>query len=160
MTTAPYVVGSDTSRAAADSLGGEVLSRLEALVLDVIWARGSGGATDDEVEVVTELSHQCASARRVALVKRGLVVDSMQRRETRSGRLATVWVAEPKETATQPPRPRPKRPDAATMQSALADLARAVNLAKTVDGYAPSEELREMWRWLKGTQPADLEKGR
>jgi len=90
--TAPYVVGSDTSEEAAESLSPQLLNRLESIVLRCIRMAGLRGATDDEIEVACGLRHQTASARRRELVKRGLVGDSTSRRFTRSGRRATVWV--------------------------------------------------------------------
>ena len=89
--TAPYVPGSETSIEAAHSIVPS-LQRLERRVLGVIEERGDLGATDDEIEVITGLAHQTASARRRALVLRGLVADSGLRRPTRSGRRATVWL--------------------------------------------------------------------
>jgi hypothetical protein len=50
------------------------------------------GLTDDEVEFMLNLRHQTASARRRELVLLGLVKDSGERRFTRSGRKAAVWV--------------------------------------------------------------------
>ena len=67
------------------------LERLEAVVLDAI--RTGGGLCDHEVEAVTGLRHQTASARRRALVLRGLVRDSGRTRRTDSGRRAIVWEA-------------------------------------------------------------------
>lgn len=51
------------------------------------------GMTDDEVEVALDMRHQTASARRRELVKAGRVRDTGRRRNTRSGRPATVWEA-------------------------------------------------------------------
>lgn len=90
--TAPFVPGSDTSREAAESVQPH-LERLEAKVLHAIRSGGDGGLTDDEGEHVLGLAHQTYSARRRALVQKGLVEASDQRRPTRSGRRATVWVA-------------------------------------------------------------------
>lgn len=92
MAYTPYVSGSDTSEAAAEAK----LPTAEtdaARVLDLIRARGSHGATDDEVEATLGMLHQNASARRRGLFLQGHVVDSGARRMTRSGRKATVWVA-------------------------------------------------------------------
>lgn len=89
--TAPYVSGSDTSRAAADSLTDD-LGRLEALVYKLIGSSGLQGRTDDELEVSTQLAHQTISARRRTLVLKGHVCDSGHRRRTRSGRQAVVWI--------------------------------------------------------------------
>ena len=88
----PYVRGSDTSYAAAQSIVSD-LPRLEGVVLDCIRQSQTHGRTDDEIEVVTGLSHQCASARRRGLVLKGRVIDSGRRRVTRSGRTAAVWAA-------------------------------------------------------------------
>lgn len=65
---------------------------LRARVLDTIKAAGDSGATDDEIEQATGLVHQTASARRRELALGGKIVDSGQRRPTRSGRKAIVWV--------------------------------------------------------------------
>lgn len=65
---------------------------LRARVLDVITKAGDTGATDDEIEQVTGLVHQTASARRRELALGSKIVDSGQRRPTRSGRKAIVWI--------------------------------------------------------------------
>jgi|HubBroStandDraft_1064217.scaffolds.fasta_scaffold281960_2 hypothetical protein len=90
--TAPFVKGSDTSREAAQSLPEPALARLEAVVFASIVSFGGFGCTDDELERLTELSHQTVSARRRGLVQKGRIVDSGLRRQTRSGRKATVWI--------------------------------------------------------------------
>ena len=87
-----FAKNSDTSVAAAESMRGET-SRLRALVLAVIRQNGETGATCDEVELATGLRHQTASARVNELMNRGQIVDTEQRRRTRSGRFATVWRA-------------------------------------------------------------------
>lgn len=81
--------GTDTSRAAAESFDPAKVGACERLVLNTIIA--TNGATCDQVEEVTGLSHQCASARIRGLVKRGLLEDSGARWPTRSGRSAIVW---------------------------------------------------------------------
>lgn len=53
----------------------------------------SQGATCDEIETETGLSHQTVSARVTELKRAGWVVDSGRRRPTRSGRSAAVLVA-------------------------------------------------------------------
>jgi hypothetical protein len=103
---APYVKGSDTSKEAADSMTDEELGRLERLVYATIEKAGEQGRIDDEVTVLTEPVHHwtgpsSAAARRVALVKRGLVVDSGKRRKTRSNKNATVWVTKEHQDGTQ-----------------------------------------------------------
>lgn len=91
MSTAPYVKDSATSEEAAKSIADD-LGRLEKLVYGHIEEAGLKGATDDELEEITGLSHQTVSARRRTLVLKGMVCDSGQRRSTRSNRKAVVWV--------------------------------------------------------------------
>lgn len=50
------------------------------------------GATCDEVEVALTMRHQTASARIRELKLEDLIQDSGDRRPTRSGKLAIVWV--------------------------------------------------------------------
>jgi hypothetical protein len=90
----PYERESATSAAAAATIDGERLARLEARVFEVLARRPQ---TCDAVELSTGLSHQTVSARIRGLVQRHRVMDSGRRAPTRSGRLATVWKA--KETA-------------------------------------------------------------
>ena len=87
----PSVRGSDTSHAAAESMRSSA-PPLRERVLKLIRNAGSRGLTDDEIEVITGLRHQTASARRRELVLAGKVRDSGGRRRTRSGRGATVWL--------------------------------------------------------------------
>lgn len=87
----PFVKGSDTSKAAAESIGG-VVDRDRILILSFI--KRVDGATCDEIEVALGLSHQTASARCSDLKNKFcLIVDSGERRKTRSGRNASVYVA-------------------------------------------------------------------
>lgn len=123
------------------------LGRLEGLVLESIRARGVEGATDDEVEGATGLTHQCASARRRALVLKGLVRDSGQRRATRQRRRAIVWVLgqeTPKGPAVMPLRVPTKK----QMLGALDQVLEAVNLARG-HGFEEGEDLRAVWLWLQ-----------
>lgn len=86
-----FVKGSKTSKAAAKSMNGAAPS-LRQKVYDYLVALGPKGATDDELEQLTELKHQTVSARRRELVIDGYVRDSGETREVRSGRQATIWV--------------------------------------------------------------------
>jgi hypothetical protein len=88
----PFARRSDTSRAAAASVEA-CTGSLRAVVLGYIADNGSWGATCDEVEARSGLSHQTASARVNELRKLGAIVDSGRRRNTRSQRKATVWLA-------------------------------------------------------------------
>ena len=86
-----HVAGSDTSEAAADSMiGPAVRKRLQAY--EAIAEAGKDGLTCDELEHVTSMSHQTASARIRELAMARRVADSGRRRNTRSGRKAVVWV--------------------------------------------------------------------
>lgn len=88
----PHVRGSATSKAAARAAapGAETA---EQRVLEVIVSAGVYGATDDEIEKATGLTHQSASARRRGLVLRGKIKDSGITRPTRFNRQATVWIS-------------------------------------------------------------------
>ena len=82
--------GVATSNAAAASVQPEA-ARLRALVLNAIRSFGTRGATCDEVEYSTGLKHQTASARVNELRNLAIIVDSGNKRPTRSGRKAIVW---------------------------------------------------------------------
>ncbi len=66
------------------------LTEMKWKVLSLIKTRES---TDDELEMLTGMSHQSLSACRRGLVKDGLVEATGDRRPTRSGRAAQVWRA-------------------------------------------------------------------
>lgn len=91
--SAPYVVGSDTSRRAAESIE-DGLNQMQEQVLSAIRSDASG-RTCDEVEHVLALRHQTVSARIRELACKSKIVDSGRRRVTRSGRAAVVWVSKP-----------------------------------------------------------------
>lgn len=55
------------------------------------FIRDYNGATCDEVERILGFRHQSASASIRQLVKDGILVKSVERRLTRSGRRAIVW---------------------------------------------------------------------
>ena len=128
-----YVASSDTSQAAATSIepiagtlrtcgarwATPVLCRRQ--VLEAIRASGAHGMTDDEAEQALGLRHQTASARRRELVLSGHVADTGERRQTRSGRLATVWAAVLHPRA---PEPEPLSQQAAMVAVATGLLAR------------------------------------
>jgi hypothetical protein len=84
--------GGSTSRAAAREIKPEA-GPLCAAVLAFLVGRGETGATDSEIQTALGLSGDTERPRRVALQRRGLVVDSGQRRRTSSGRAAIVWRA-------------------------------------------------------------------
>lgn len=86
---APYQKGSDTSKAAGESIQ-EHLSRLESVVLYAI-EYSYQGMNCWEVEQKTGISRQCSSARLNALHKKGLIFDSGIRRITNTGCSAVVY---------------------------------------------------------------------
>lgn len=61
-------------------------------VLDVVELAQFYGCTDDEVELQLRKSPSSLRPRRRELVLLGRIVDSGERRKTRSGRTAKVWV--------------------------------------------------------------------
>lgn len=63
----------------------------QALILDLITVYG--GLTDEQIEELTGHSHQSASAARNALMNKGWVLDSGQRRKNRNGNEAIIWIA-------------------------------------------------------------------
>jgi Fic family protein len=82
---------SDTSHQAAQSIKPRRTALQDHVEFSVKYGLFPPGATCDEIERATGLSHQTASARLRELVLNGRIEDSGERRKTRSGRLATVW---------------------------------------------------------------------
>lgn len=89
---APYARHSDTSKAAAKSIE-PTSGTMRAIVLAFIRGRGASGATCEEIEINMGMKHQTASARVRELAQAGLIRDSGERRNTSSGRPATMWRA-------------------------------------------------------------------
>lgn len=89
--SAPYVKGSETSKAAAKSIK-ESASSIRAKIFVMIES-SPDGMTCDEVEAKTGLLHQTASARVRELVLQKRISDSGVKRKTRSGRGAVVYEA-------------------------------------------------------------------
>lgn len=94
----PFVKGSDTSTAAADSMV-DHSANIELRILSFFMHEaGHQGATDDEIEQHLGLKHQTVSARRRQLEQRGMVVKMYNhgqriKRPTRSGRQAGVYIS-------------------------------------------------------------------
>lgn len=82
--------GGNPESAAAHASIADDKTRILRMVVDHVTSRGVHGATCDEIEQATGLSHQTASARCTEAVARGLLVRTALRRETRSGRKAAV----------------------------------------------------------------------
>lgn len=81
-----------TSREAYESIL-ESLPRMRQKVFEIIFDQGIVGHTCDEIERVLGGRHQSISARVTELHQAGHIVDNGERRRTRSGRSAVVWVA-------------------------------------------------------------------
>jgi len=90
--TAPYIVGSATSKAAAISIEPNI-GTLRWRILDLLRKCGSTGATDDELQSWTGINPSAQRPRRIELCEVGLVRNSGRTRRTRSGRQAVVWIA-------------------------------------------------------------------
>lgn len=81
----------DTQRAAAERKKPRSGSQQEQ-ILGLI-AQSPSGLTDEQIEDLTNASHQSASAARNALMNKGWVLDSGRRRKNRNGNDAIVWIA-------------------------------------------------------------------
>ena len=81
-----------TSKDAAKSMEPKAAA-LRLRMLAEIQVRGTFGGTCDELEQAMSLSHQTASARLRELALAGKIVDSGDKRKTRSGRAAIAWIA-------------------------------------------------------------------
>jgi hypothetical protein len=66
---------------------------LRAAVMGFIRGRGVAGATDEEIQRGLGMEGSTERPRRVELVRAGLVCQAPVKRETQSGRAATVWIA-------------------------------------------------------------------
>ena len=87
-----FVKGSPTSEAAAEAIA-PTAGTLRARVLDYLKVCGAYGATDEEVQKALAMNPSTQRPRRIELFDAGLVVDSGEKRKTRSGRNAVVWRA-------------------------------------------------------------------
>lgn len=76
----------------AEALAGLRDGTLRKSMFRQVQLRGEKGYTDDELETVLGKSHQSVSAARNGLMQDGLLVDSGEKRPTRYGFDAIVWV--------------------------------------------------------------------
>lgn len=83
---------SPTSVAAAEAIKGKAVSLRQA-VLNFLREQGDLGATDEEMQGRLQMPGNTQRARRVELMKMGLVMYSARTRKTKSGRDAAVWIA-------------------------------------------------------------------
>ena len=65
---------------------------LRRRVEDAVRAAGPAGLTCDDLEAHLAMRHQTCSPRVNELVAQGRLLDSGQRRRTRTGRTAVVWI--------------------------------------------------------------------
>lgn len=89
----PFQRHSETSQQAAQS----VLPRTGTLrrkVLDYLLSC-EDGATDDEMQAALDMNGSTQRPRRIELEQSGLVVKTDQKRKTRGGELASVYIAAP-----------------------------------------------------------------
>jgi transcription initiation factor IIE alpha subunit len=86
----PFQKHSETSRQAARDVSAKPMREI---VLEALIDRGNRGATDDELQTALGMDPSTERPRRVELERAGLVIDSGERRKTRSGREAVVWMA-------------------------------------------------------------------
>lgn len=94
---APYQPHSDTSRAAADAVTPKLNKQQAEMLTHFKAFHEATGFTDDELMERAEkgqlrISLNGVRARRVELLRKGLICDSGRTRLTRSNRLATIWV--------------------------------------------------------------------
>lgn len=129
------------------------------LLYDVIENRRTVGATDDELEELTGLSHHTVSPRRRELVLAGLVRDSGYRRPTRTGRTAIVWeLGLDLDPGQDRGGPMVQVPNKGEILLALKDMRRLWLVARQAG--CPVENLQEMrlvGRWLRALAGEELE---
>lgn len=82
----------DTSMAAADALAPK-LGRLQHSALGAIRNAGWVGLTTDELAELLGLDRYTIQPRTTELKRKGLIVDSGQRRPNRTRKMAIVWTA-------------------------------------------------------------------
>jgi hypothetical protein len=90
---APYQWHSETSREAAEAIEPDAAT-LRGQVLAYIRKCGERGATDDELQVALGMNPSTERPRRIELWRRDRIWRNGEKRPTRSGRQAVVWVAE------------------------------------------------------------------
>jgi hypothetical protein len=86
----PYQRHSVTSQEAATEIAGSVAS-LRRKVYELIDKNGP--LTDEEIQTALNMNPSTQRPRRIELVERDLVVDSGEKKKTKSGRWAVAWKA-------------------------------------------------------------------
>lgn len=95
--------GIDTSVAAADALV-HSLGRLQRMAEEAIRNAGGDGLTGDELAARLQLERWAVRPRTSELRRKGIIMDSGQRRLNVSGRQAIVWIAACPDAAAGPAR--------------------------------------------------------
>lgn len=88
----PYVAGSETSKAAAESMR-KCAAFQRGQVYDAICDAGVHGLTREEIEAETGLPGNSVRPRVVELIEGGMIKSADEKRRTASGRRAEVLVA-------------------------------------------------------------------
>ena len=83
--------GTPTSKAAAEQKTDAASDRTKMLA--AYRAAGAMGLTDDEMRITTNLNPDSIRPRRGELIRAGKVMETTKTRPTRTGRLATVFIA-------------------------------------------------------------------
>lgn len=93
MTESPYVATSETSHEAARRVSHNRVARVRNEVARLILYAGPQGLTDEEIiDAIDPTRGSTIRPRRVDLVRSGAIVDSGERRLTRSRFRAAVWI--------------------------------------------------------------------
>jgi uracil-DNA glycosylase family 4 len=160
--TAPYVVGSDTSEAAARSILVDS-GQLREFVFGYFERAGARGMTCDEIEVETQMKHQTVSPRMRELAQMGRIVDSGKRRPTRSSRLAAVWIVKDPTSASDSallPNSIPSAVSTPVPTSSSADSVQSTLLSQTMMDPVGEEGLAGLRRRCLDCHRCDLSKTR
>ena len=143
MSRPKYARGRETSKAAAEAM--EVpAGHLQISAYQYIVEHG--GLTDEQLEVLLQVSHQCASARRNELMEMGYVRDSGMKRRNRSGYYAIVWVPGTQEdlVSDKPAKNRVKTP---VKLPSVADMQFSVDFLGGLGKTSP--EVGRVLDWLR-----------
>jgi hypothetical protein len=139
----PFEKGSITSEVAAGMLVD--LEEQEQAVLAEFFNIAPRGMTDEELETVTGLLHQSASARRRGLVLKGRLRDSGEIKLNHTKRPAIIWVLgkEKEKVVAGEPSPRGSRPSKKDFARAVEELHHSF-----LDKKKLSPTLEKVMLWL------------
>ena len=89
--SAPYVPGSDTSKAAAKKVAPTIGTWHKKIYKAI--DESDFGMTDEMLEIHFDRKHQFISPRRGELVKAGMIIDSGEKGTNTTGSKAILWVS-------------------------------------------------------------------